>query len=132
MSVQACRIKGYGHILKDGEFPPRFNEIDNDEFSEFWEVSGIGKDYFFFASHNGKDKYGHPLSPIGACFNHMSGDNYFVGVITEATYLECSNENFDRVKFRNDDYVKKYADDRIKLLFGIDKPAKEVEFEIWQ
>ena len=132
MSVQACRIKGYGHILKEDELPPRFNKIKNDCLSEFWDESDIGKDYWFFARHNGKNRYGQLVSPIGACFNYMSGDSYFVGIITEAIYIECSDENWGRVIFRDDDYVKTYADDRIRYVFGIEKKAQKVEFEIYQ
>jgi hypothetical protein len=112
MSVQACRIKGYGHILKNEELPPRFNKIEKDEYIEkFWRNSKLEKDYWFFADKaEKKEKKTENEIIIGACFNYIDGNEYFIGIITEATYLECSNENWDRVKFRNDEYIKKYKD----------------------
>lgn len=129
MSVQACRIRGYGHIVKNGTLPPRFNKIENTSDNEFWDESGISKDYWFFS----KAKEDNPnISPIGVCINHMDGDSYFIGVITEASYLECSEPNWDRKKFRDDEYVKKYSDSRILNVFGITEPCKEIEYEIYQ
>ena len=63
----------------------------------------------------------------------MSGEYTYVLFITEASYIENSHgDSFWRHTFRNDDYIKKYAQQKIELLLNRELPEpEEVVFEHW-
>jgi len=129
MSTQATLIKGIGYKFKyDDNIFSHIN--NNDDEYDFIDVIGLDGSYYNMRNLKSDEK----ISPLRIFLDGYNGDYKYVLFVTEASYIENTHgDDRWKNKYRNDDYVKKYAKQHIETLTGQKLDAvQEIEFEHWQ
>jgi len=129
MSTQACLIKGFGYKFKHDD--NIFSYIDNND-DEYDFIDVIGLDGSYYNMRNLKSD--ETISPLRIFLDGYSGEYKYVLFVTEASYIENTHgDDRWKNKYRNDDYVKKYAKQHIETLIGKKlSDVQEIEFEHWE
>lgn len=129
MSTQACNIKGYGYKFNYDDL--LFEHIkDLDLEYDLLEVIALNGSYYNTRDLKGGDR----VSPLRVYSDGMNGEFKYVLYVTEAHYIENTHgDNYWKNKYRNDDYVKKYAKQHIETFLNrkIDRDIENVDFEYW-
>lgn len=125
MSVQGCLIRIFGYKFNYDEL--LFSHITDDEKEyDFIDVIGMDTGYYELQKNGSSEK-----GLLKIIIDGMNGEYKYVGFITEASYI--MNTHYDeywRHTYRNDDFIKKYAKEKIETLLGkkLGEP-KEYVFE---
>ncbi len=129
MSIQALSVKGVGYKIKPDE--QVFSHIsDSDIEYDFIDILGLDGGYYDMKNlESDKNK-----SPLRVFIDGMNGDYKYILYVTEVHYIENTHgDNFWKNKYRDDDFLRKYAQRHIELVTGKKMGTlQEVEFEHYQ
>lgn len=128
MSIQACRISGIGYELPYNT--KIFHNLNEDE--EYDLLTDIGLEVGYYQMRDLKSN--HKLSPMKIFKDGMSGEYLIAVIVVNASYLENTHgDDKWNNTYRNDDYVFKYARERLERLIGKqDKEPTLINFEHYQ
>ena len=125
MSLQVCRIKGFGYKF-DYE-NNLFSHIDNKDLeSDFIDIVGLHGGYYGFKKENSNKKEDN----LKIISDGMNGEYKYVLYISEVSYVENTlGDDFWTREFRNDEWIRKYAKENISILLGTELgEAQEFDF----
>ena len=124
MSLQVCRIKGYGVKLEYGE--NIFTHInDKDKEQEFLEILKLDYSYYSLKKRISDDAF------FAVIMDGMNGEYKYVMYITEVSYIENTHgDDYWCNKYRDDKWIREYAKENIEIVMGRDVgELHEIDFK---
>lgn len=132
MSIQACKIRGYGY---------KFNYKDNifsfikDADIEYDYLNIIGKNFSYYDFRDWQSQDKKNIEPLLAVvIDGMNGEYKYVVYVENAHYIENTlGDAYWDIYPRFDDWVKDHAQEKIEIFLQrkLDRKPQMFDFENW-